>query len=102
MKKGFVLIGVDEAREEPFRPRNWAERIAGNLAHYGQDRLLRFSDKLLPVMVGNRKYLKVGLSLNETHPEVYNEVMQFARLNELTVDLHKNSANDGEEDLKQA
>jgi hypothetical protein len=94
MHKGFMLIGVDEEREREFRPRNWAERIAGNLACYGKDRRLRFSDKLLPVMVNNRKYLKVGLSLNETHPGAYKEVMSFARINELTVDTHSVSAND--------
>ena len=100
MHKGFMLIGVEEEREQEFRPGNWAERIAGNLACYGKDRRLRFSNKLLPVMVNNRKYLKVGLSLNDTHPAVYNEVMSFARINELTVDTHAVCAND--EVLQQA
>ena len=94
MQNGFMLIGVDEEREREFRPRNWAERIAGNLACYGKDRRLRFSDKLLPVIVNNRKYLKVVLSLNESDPAVYKEVMSFARINELTVDTFAVSAND--------
>lgn len=68
-----------------FRPSDWAERIAGNMAVYGRDRRLVFSPALMPLMYNGVKSLQVSKQLAETHTALYDEIMAFAYHNHLTV-----------------
>lgn len=41
------------------RPHNWAERFAGNLASYGADLRLRYSNLLEPVVYNGTRSLRI-------------------------------------------
>jgi hypothetical protein len=84
MSKSCLII-EGPAEEISFRPHNWAERLAGNLASYGKDRRLRFSEALMPVMINDVKCLRVCPTLESKHPSVFDEVIRFAKGNDLNI-----------------
>lgn len=86
MQKEFMFIAVSDQFEGDFRPHNWAERIAGNMASFGKDRRLHFSGSLMPVMKDSKKYLRVCPSLCQTNPGVFRDVIRFAKINQM--DIH--------------
>lgn len=72
-----------------FRPSDWVERVAACCASYSADRRLRYQHGLKPVLVGNEKYLSIHLSLEFSHPEIWNFVMGFISSNELMTFTHR-------------
>lgn len=68
-----------------FRPSDWAERLAGNLACYGPDKRLVFADELMPLIHNGIKCLRLEKSLAQSHPALFDEIMAFAIANQLTV-----------------
>lgn len=78
MSQDYVIIEGELPSRDTLRPRNWAERFAGNLASYGSDRRLRFSGALEPVMINNIKCLRMDKNLRQTHPELFQDVLGFA------------------------
>lgn len=68
-----------------FRPSDWVERLAACCASYPADRRLRYQHGLKPVLVGNEKYLSIHLSLEFSHPEIWQFVMGFIASNGLTI-----------------
>lgn len=85
MSDEYVIIEGELPSSEVLRPRNWAERFAGNLASYGADRRLRFSTALEPVMINNIKCLRMDKSLRESHPQIFHDVLGFASGHRLAV-----------------
>lgn len=81
----YLLIVGQTDNNTPLRPHNWAERFAGNLASFGRDRRLRYSDALVPVMVDDIKCLRVDKGLAGNHPELLDDILRFADLHGLTV-----------------
>lgn len=82
----YIVEGPTDDQDR-FRPHNWAERLAGNLARYGKDRRLRFSDSLMPVMINNVKCLRVCPTLESSHPAVFDEIIRFAKGNRLKIQV---------------
>ncbi len=60
------------------RPRDWVGRFAGNLASYGADRPLRFSNDLEPVTVSAIQCLRMDIALRDSHSHCFNHVLDFA------------------------
>jgi len=85
MSEEYVIVEGESPRQAVLRPRNWAERFAGNLASYGRDRRLRFSAALEPVMINDVKCLRMHKSLRDSHPQLFHDVLGFARSHELAV-----------------
>lgn len=69
-----------------FRPSDWIERISAGMARFGTDRRLRYSDMLHPVMVGDEKCLFVSARLQQSRPQQYAHIMDFAASNHLWVE----------------
>ncbi len=87
MESGLLVIqGVTEDGRR-FRPSDWAERLASLAANYDGSRRLRFSCSLRPIRRPEAKGLQVDRSLAHTAPGIWNQVMDFARKNELRIDL---------------
>lgn len=85
MSDDYVIIEGESPSKEVLRPRNWAERFAGNLASYGADRRLRFSNALEPVMINDVKCLRMEKSLRHSHPQLFQDVLGFAYGHRLAV-----------------
>lgn len=77
-----ILIKGMTPNGQPFRPSDWAERMAGNLSTFKKQRI-HYSPLLYPTREQECGCLLVDLSLEETHPELFKQIMDFARLNQL-------------------
>jgi hypothetical protein len=82
-KKQFIIEGVTETGES-FRPSDWAERVSGPLATFHNHRIT-YSPLLKPGMKDGNKCVYVDESLKETNPEVYHQLIAFAKANKLKI-----------------
>ena len=78
----LVIWGVTLAGR-PFRPSDWAERLAGLVSVFGADQRLLYSPFVLPVTVGGVRAVVVGYSLATLEPRLFAFLAGFARDNEL-------------------
>lgn len=79
-----VLWGIT-THGRPFRPGDWAERLAGLTSAFGTDQRLVYSPLVCPVSVRGSKALIVSHALAGLEPRLYQFLLNFARDNELTV-----------------
>lgn len=68
-----------------FRPSDWAERISGMLARFGNDHRIIYSPQLKPVSIEGVKCIAMDGKLETQNPQVYLQVMNFAARNNLNV-----------------
>jgi hypothetical protein len=78
----LVIQGVTESGQT-FRPSDWAERLCGMMAVFGEDRHLSYSPFLKPVMIGGSRCVVVDLNLQAQDASAFRFLMSFARDNEL-------------------
>ena len=81
--KKIIIEGITESGEH-FRPSDWAERVSGNLSTF-RNRRIYYSPLLQPIFKNGTRCIALDLSLKESHPEVYNSILEFARLNKLRI-----------------
>ena len=79
----IVIVGVT-ATGKPFRPSDWAERLCGMMAIFGEDRHLSYSPYLKPVIAAGVRCVVVDRELEQIDPAAYAFLLSFARDNELT------------------
>jgi len=77
-----IIQGITESGRR-FRPSDWAERLAGNFAHFDWDRRVVYSDEVTPATRDGVMCLVVLGSLARNNPSAYAEVLDFARNNKL-------------------
>lgn len=84
--QGLTLDG------KPFRPSDWAERLAGAMASFrpggasmGRAAHIGYSPYCVPQVVGGIKCVVVNEALRELEPMAWDFVMNFARDNQLQV-----------------
>lgn len=65
-----------------FRPSDWAERISGNLSTF-DNRRIHYSALVRPAIKNGVKCVLLDPSLQQTVPALYEEMMEFARANNL-------------------
>ena len=75
---------------KPFRPSDWAERLAGALSSFqpagaGPNAHIGYSPYCVPRLIDNVKNVIVDERLKALEPMVWDFVMNFARDNELVV-----------------
>jgi len=75
---------ITESIDVKFRPSNWAERLAGNLATFNQHRLT-YSVLAYPTIRNGRPAVVVGDRLKEENPDGYVMLMLFAEDNGLEI-----------------
>ena len=78
-----VLIGLRPDGSK-FRPSDWAERMCGTLSTF-RNRRIYYSPLLRPAVRDGIKCVIIKTTLSEQHPEIYDQVMEFANLNQLQV-----------------
>ena len=82
-KHNIVIEGVTTEGDE-FRPSDWAERISGKLATFKGKRVV-YSPLLTPSMKNGHKCVIVDEALKASDPELYNQLIDFAKTNHLVV-----------------
>jgi len=88
-----VFIQGTTREGRPFRPSDWAERLAGTMSCFRPDggaggRFIGYSPYCVPRIVGGVKGVVVNPKLRELEPMAWDFVMNFARDNELVVVEH--------------
>lgn len=78
----IIIEGVTEDNR-PFRPSDWIERISGSLSTFGNDRRIRYSQFVQPLMIDGKKCLAVDRRLMDVNPGAFKFLMDFAKGNKL-------------------
>ena len=79
-----IIIQGITSNGEIFRPSDWAERISGRLATFRNQRVI-YSPLLRPGVKEGHKCVIVDVTLQESHPDLYEYLMGFAKENGLVV-----------------
>lgn len=82
---GIILIQGITADGRKFRPSDWAERMSGMLSTFGDDHRIHYSPKLRPVSHEGVKCISLDTSLKDSNPEIYQQIMEFAERNSLSI-----------------
>lgn len=82
--KEIIIQGLTRAGK-PFRPSDWVDRMCSTYATFGDDKKLRYSPYLKPKLVNNVRCLAVDLKLKDSNPEGYQQLIQFANENQLSI-----------------
>ena len=80
----FVILGLT-LEGKPFRPSDWAERLCGVLAAFGNDHRMQYSPFVHPVTADGVRCVVVDVRLEELEPMAYCFLVSFAKDNELQV-----------------
>lgn len=82
--KEMVIIGASESGAV-FRPSDWAERLCGVIAVFGEDQRINYSPFLQPIFCQGVRSVVIDLQLRDMEPAAFAFLMDFARDNELKV-----------------
>ncbi|MGQ0545958.1 MAG: DUF3579 domain-containing protein [Betaproteobacteria bacterium] len=80
----FVILGVT-LDGKPFRPSDWAERLCGVMAAFGNDHRMQYSPFVHPVTANGARCVVVDVRLEQAEPMAYRFLASFAKDNELQV-----------------
>jgi len=79
------VITSQQENGKKLRPGDWIERIACALASFDENCRLRYSVSVQPCVIDGEKCLVVARGLEQTDPQGYEFVMEFARSNQLRI-----------------
>ena len=65
-----VIWGFNAAGR-PFRPSDWADRLAGLTAAFGHERKVAYSPLVQPVLIGDARAVVVGDALRALEPRLF-------------------------------
>jgi hypothetical protein len=82
---GEVVIRGITLQGRPFRPSDWADRLASILSHVSSDNRLNYSPQLCPVTRAGIRCVVIKKALEEQDPRVFRFLMDFAHENDLEV-----------------
>ena len=80
----FVIVGLT-LDGKPFRPSDWAERLCGVMAAFGNDHRMQYSPFVHPVTANGVRCVVVDVRLEQLAPMAYRFLLSFAKDNELQV-----------------
>ena len=84
--KNKVLIIQGETQDgKKFRPSDWAERMSGMLSTFSDNHRIHYSHLLRPISLNGTKCIVLYKSLEESHPAIYKQIMDFAIRNMLII-----------------
>jgi len=79
----IIIEGITKAGVI-FRPSDWAERICGSLSTFKNHRIY-YSSLLKPSYKDGHRCILLAPRLHETHPTLFNHILDFAKKNKLCV-----------------
>lgn len=68
-----------------FRPSDWVDRLAGSFSTFRQDRRLKYSSSVRPIIIEETRGLLVDISLLESDPTAFHFLLGFADDNNLII-----------------
>jgi hypothetical protein len=80
--EGFIIEGIREDGAR-FRPGDWIDRLSTLIATFGPDHRLFYAPEVQPCLIEGERCLVISRDLEHKHPEIYQQIMQFARDNQL-------------------
>lgn len=80
----FAIRGVT-LDGQPFRPGDWAERLCGVMAAFGNDHRMQYSPFVHLVTANGVRCVVVDVRLEQIEPMAYRFLLNFAKDNELQV-----------------
>lgn len=83
-KKSKIVIEGITSDGKPFRPSDWAERVSGQLSTFKNQRV-HYSPLLKPSHKDGKRCLIVDMELQVVHPALYQQILDFAKINKLTI-----------------
>lgn len=85
IKSGKIIIEGINTQGKTFRPSDWAERMSGTMASFRNNRI--YYSPLLQPSVNNdgSKCVLLDRKLKESSPQVYQAIMEFAKMNNLKI-----------------
>jgi hypothetical protein len=92
----FLIVGLTSAGR-PFRPSDWADRLAGVMASFqppgsGPRSHLQYSPYAVPGLFGQDKCVRVDPAIVEVEPMALAFLMNFARDNDLQIAITSGAA----------
>lgn len=81
--KRIIIHGVTDAGHQ-FRPTDWAERVSGSLCTFRNRRIV-YSPMLQPLYKNGAKCVAIEPELIERYPDLFQSLMDFAKVNHLIV-----------------
>ena len=78
----LIIQGIREDGGK-LRPSDWIERISSTLASFGSDGRLHYCKSVQPCIVEGEKCLVVARGLEQSNPDAYQFIIQFAQSNHL-------------------
>lgn len=81
----IIIIQGLTKEGKPFRPSDWVDRMCSSYATFGEDRKLRYSPYLKPVVLNGVRCLEVDMQLKIKSPEGFEQLIQFADENRLNI-----------------
>ncbi len=81
----ILFIGKDRNSGKPFRPSDWAERLAGSGASQRQNKRYIYSNNVFPTPIDGIPSLVVSKSLEREDPLLYQFLFDFIEQNKLTI-----------------
>jgi hypothetical protein len=82
--RAIIIQGITRSGRA-FRPSDWAERLCGVLSTFGEDRQMRYSSFVHPVLMDGVRCVLVKAELKAVEPRAYRFLLDFAGDNELAV-----------------
>ena len=79
----IIIQGVTD-EGETFRPRDWAERMSGQLSTL-RKRRIQYSPLLQPSVMDGHKCVVLDPKLKESNPALYDSILEFAKKNHLQI-----------------
>ncbi len=80
----IIIVGMT-TKGETFRPSDWAERLCGCMALFGEDQRISYSPYLKPVLSSGIKCVVADRRLEHMSPKAFSFLMSFCRDNELQI-----------------
>jgi len=80
----IIIQGITRSGRA-FRPSDWAERLCGVLSTFGEDRQMRYSSFVHPVLMDGVRCVLVDTELRSVEPRALRFLLDFAADNELVV-----------------
>ncbi|MDP2834923.1 MAG: DUF3579 domain-containing protein [Pseudomonadota bacterium] len=82
---GEVVIRGITTLGRPFRPSDWADRLASIVGHVGRDNRLHYSPDVQPVTRAGVRCVVIDRGLAERDTRIFKFLLDFARENDLEV-----------------
>jgi len=80
----LIILGLTHAGA-PFRPSDWAQRLCGVVASFGEDQRISYSPYVKPIISGGVACVLVDMRLLAVNPTAVDFLLGFAHSNELRV-----------------